>query len=564
MAGKLAFGKLAILAKTAAQFSGIALSSVVVAVIFLWMGAMAGQAKTLRFASQGDVTSMDPYVIDETFTSGFLGNVYEGLIRRGSDLSIEPALAERWEMLDPLRWRFILRRDVTFHDGSPFSADDVIYSAERVRSGSSDFKNRLSADTQIVKIDDYTVDFITSTPNPILHFQWGNWYMMSKNWAEKHNVGDPIRGEGSGEEAFVTLNANGTGPFRLDRREPGIRTTLLVNEQWWGHETRQSNIDEIVFTPIPNAATRVAALLSGQMDVIFPVPVQDVDRIEAQEGSHMVVGPELRTIYLFMDQFRDELIYSNIKGRNPLKNRLVREALYRAIDSDALTKRIMRGQATPSALMVAPGINGFSADFKRLDYDPDLSRRLLAEAGLAEGFEVGLDCPNDRYVNDEAICVAIANMWSRIGVDVKLNIQTKGRFFEKVFAPKLDFSIGLIGSTPPSFDSWAPIDSLHVCPRIEAGAPAWREEDRNKVTHGKSNYGGYCNDAVDALSVEILSQTDEVKRNELIRQVWEITTGDLAYLPLHQQWLAWGVRDGVSLEQRGDDVFDWRYVKIVD
>lgn len=529
--------------------------------VLLGASSIAANAETLRFAAQGDVASFDPYVIDETFSSGFLGNVYEGLVRRASDLSIQPALAERWEMVEPTRWRFHLRKGVRFHDGSPFTADDVLFSADRVRSGGSDLKNRLAPDTKVVKVDDYTVDFITATPNPIIHYQWGNWYMMSKAWAEKHNDAGPQKAGGD-KEAYTTLNENGTGPFTLKSREPGIKTTLVANPDWWGASTREDNVTEVVFTPIPNSATRVAAMLSGQLDVIFPVPVQDIERIKANPGTQMIVGPELRTIYIFMDQFRDELLYSNVKGKNPLKDHRVREALYRAIDIETLKKKVMRDMSTPSALMVAPGINGASDDFKRIPYDVEKAKALLEEAGYPDGFEIGLDCPNDRYVNDEAICIAVSNMLSKVGVKVKVNAQTKSKFFQKVFAPNLDFSLGLVGSTPPSFDSWAPINSLHECPRVTPESAVWADGEREKVSNGKSNYGGYCNPEVDKLAGQILAETDQEKRNALIKQVWTITTGDIAYLPLHQQWLAWGVRDGVEVKQRADDVFDWRYVKI--
>ncbi|UVK55750.1 ABC transporter substrate-binding protein [Mesorhizobium sp. AR02] len=531
------------------------------AAMLLGASANAAGAETLRFAAQGDITSLDPYVIDETFTSGFLGNIYEGLVRRAADLSIQPALAESWEMVEPTRWRFHLRKGVKFHDGSPFTADDVLFSAERVRGGGSDLKNRLSPDTKVVKVDDYTVDFITAKPNPIIHYQWGNWYMMSKAWAEKHGDAGPQK-SGSGQESYANLNENGTGPFVLKSRELGIKTTLAANPDWWGNATREDNVTDVVFTPIPNSATRVAALLSGEMDVIFPVPVQDVDRIKANPGTSMIVGPELRTVYIFMDQFRDELLYSNIKGKNPLKDHRVREALYRAIDIEAIKSKVMRGMSTPSALMVAPGINGSSPDFTRIAYDPQKSKALLAKAGYPDGFEIGLDCPNDRYVNDEAICLAVTNMFAKVGVKVKLNAQTKSKFFDKVLSPKLDFSLGLIGSTPPSFDSWAPLNSLHQCPRLTPQSAIWAESDRDKINAGKSNYGGYCNPEVDKLADQVLAETDPDKRNALIKAAWKITTDDIAYLPLHQQWIAWGVRNGVTLKQRADDVFDWRYVKI--
>lgn len=516
----------------------------------------AADAATLRFTAQADMGSLDPHGVDETFTSGLLGNVYEGLVRRGTDLSIQPALAESFEMVEPTRWRFHLRHGVTFHDGSPFTADDVLFSAERIRAPGSDFKNRLSSDTRVIKVDDYTVDFVTAKPNPIIHYQWGNWYMVSKAWAEKHDAAQPRTAAG-GQESWAALHENGTGPYTITDRVPGTKTVFAENPKWWGRAARRDDVSEVVFTPIPNDVTRVAALLSSQVDLAFPVPVQDMDRIEKTSGMAMLIGPELRTVYLFLDEFRDELLYSDVKGKNPLKDRRVREALYRAIDIEAIKAKVMRNMATPSALMVAPGINGASPDFKRIPFDPPKAKALLAEAGYPDGFALTIDCPNNRYVNDEAICVAVANMWSKIGVKTAVNAQPSAKFFKKVLAPALDFSVGLIGSTPPSFDSWAPINSLHMCPRLTPTSPVWGEADREKIVDGKSNYGGYCNPKVDDLARQILSETDQAKRNALIHDVWTITTNDIAYLPLHQQALAWGIRKGLRLEQRADGVLDF-------
>jgi peptide/nickel transport system substrate-binding protein len=287
-----------------------------------------------------------------------------------------------------------------------------------------------------------------------------------------------------------------------------------------------------------------------------------MDRVERTPSTAMLIGPELRTVYLFLDQFRDELLYSSVKGKNPLKDHRVREALYRAIDIETIKSKVMRNMATPTALMVAPGINGFSSDFKRLDYDPVKAKALLADAGYPDGFSITIDCPNNRYVNDEAICVAVANMWAKIGVQTSVNAQPAAKFFQKVLAPALDFSVGLIGSTPPSFDSWAPINSLHQCPRLTPTSPVWAEADRDKIVDGKSNYGGYCNPQVDALAGRILQETDKDKRNALIHDVWTLTTGDIAYLPLHQQALAWGIRKGLKVEQRADGVLDFTGVVV--
>ena len=525
------------------------------------LAAATANAKELRFAFQGDADSMDPYTLNETFTLGFLGNIYEGLIRRGPDLAIEPALAVRWEIVAPDRWRFHLRRGVKFHEGEDFTADDVLFSADRVRAKGSDLTTRLAGVKEVVKVDDYTVEFVTETPNPILHVEWGSWGIMSKSWSEKHNAATP-EAMADDQEKYTTRHANGTGPFRLVSREAGIRAVAVPNPSWWDNANKEHNLTRVTFTPIASDATRVAALLSGQVDMAYPIPVQDIRRIDKSPGTRMLVGPELRTIFLGMDQFRDELLYSDVKGKNPFRDRRVREAVYRAIDIEAIRRKVMRGLSNPSAMMIGPGINGFSADFKRLAHDPARARALLAEAGYGKGFEVGMDCPNDRYVNDEAICQAVVSMLAKVGIAVKLNAQPKAKYFPKILAPRLETSFYLLGWTPGSFDSWNPLYNLHGCARVGAGAPIWAEADRNRISNGKFNLGGYCNPKVDALAARILAETDKAARDGLIEQAWSMTIADIAHVPLHQQALAWGVRDGVTLAQRPDNQFAWRHVRM--
>ncbi|WP_373236304.1 ABC transporter substrate-binding protein [Cohaesibacter celericrescens] len=517
-------------------------------------------AETLRFAAQGDVVSMDPYVVEEVFTSGFLGNVYEGLIRRAPDLSIQPALAESWELISPTHWRFHLRKGVKFHDGTPFTADDVVFSAERVRSGASDFKNRLAADTEVVAVDDHTVDFIGSKPNPILHYTWANWYIMSRQWAEANNVSAPQKG--GEDESFATLHENGTGPFSLVKREPGVRTVLEANDDWWGAGSIPTNVTEVVYTPVPNAATRVAALLSNQLDVVFPIPVQDIARIDATPGAHIEAGPEVRTMYLTMNQWKDTLPGYSQEGKNPFKDQRVREAVYRAIDVEIIRKKIMRGRATPSALMVAPGVNGYSEDFKRYEYDPEKSKALLEEAGYPDGFSFTFQCSNNMYINDEAICLAVSNMLAKVGVDAKANVQSKPQYLKAILAPNMDFGMAMLGTTPASLDSHIALYSLHMCPRVSPDSALWALADQKKIVAGKSNFAGYCNPEIDRLANEILVTTDTSARNDLINKAWKITTDDVAYIPLHQSWGAWGVRDNVALKVRADNIFDWRYVTV--
>ena len=509
---------------------------------------MPAEAKTLKFAFQGSLNSFDPYNLNETFHLGTQGNVYEGLIRRGPNLEIEPALAERWEVLEPTRWRFYLRKGVKFHDGTPFTADDVVFSALRVRHADSDLRVRLSADTMVIKVDDHTVDFITDKPNPILHVEWGTWYIMSREWTVKNNAVLP-QSATKEKENYATRHANGTGPFMLVSHETGVKTVFKVNKKWWDRKNKEHNVKEVIFTQIANDATRVAALLSGQVDMAYPIPVQDMKRVDGNTSTRMLVGPELRTIFLGMDQFRDELLYSNIKGKNPFKDKRVRQAFFQAIDIEAIKKKVMRGLSEPSAMMIAPGVHGGgNPKFKRLEYNPDKSRQLLAEAGYPNGFEVGMDCPNDRYVNDEQICLAAVSMLAKVGIKVNLLAQPKSKYFGKVLAPKLDTSFYLLGWTPGSFDSYNPLNFLHACPK--------------KTGEGKFNLGGYCNPEVDALNAKILSETDQAKRDAMIEQAWTMTINDVAYIPLHQQALAWGVNNKVEVKQRPDNQFAWRHVMI--
>ncbi|MEE8271430.1 MAG: ABC transporter substrate-binding protein [Alphaproteobacteria bacterium] len=506
------------------------------------------QAEMLRFASQSDANTLDPYGLNETFTLGFLGNIYEGLTRRAPDLSIEPALAERWEIIEPTRWRFHLRRGVTFHNGNPFTADDVLFSAERVRVEGSDLSTRLSGVVDVIKIDDHTVDIVTEVGNPILIAGWDSWYIMDREWSETHGTVVPTNLADLDSENYANRNANGTGPFMVTVREPGVRTVAVANPNWW--DVPAHNLTEVVFQPIASDATRVAALLSGEMDMVYPVPLQDLERVDENPGTRALTGTELRTIFLGMDLARDELLYSDIKGKNPFHDRRVRLAFYQAIDVDALRRVVMRGHSTPTAAMVAPGVVGFPEGMARHPYDPEAGATLLADAGYPDGFRLNLDCPNDRYVNDEAICQAVVGMLGRIGVRVDLVSLPKSQYFARVLAQGgYDTSFYLLGWTPGSFDSLNTLYNVVGSRDVASG-------------RGAFNLGGYANPEIDALADRILVETDFDRRNAMIRQAWELLHDDVGMIPLHQQALSWGASDGVDLAQRPDNVFSWQFVTV--
>ena len=533
--------------KTRRDFVRVPVLSVLLAGALFAVGAAvvpAARAQTFKFANQGDALSMDPHSLNESFQLAFTGNIYEPLIGRGKKLELVPALATEWKQTAPTVWRFTLRRNVQFHDGAPFTAEDVIFSYNRAKGDGSDVKTYVGSIKEIRKIDDHTIDIVTSEPFPILPDVVTNWYVMSKKWSEENRATQPVD-KRKGVENTASFRANGTGPYRLRSREPNIRTTLQRSPNYWGKI--EGNVQEVIFTPIGNPSTRVAALLSGEIDMMEPVPVQDIARINASPNHKVMQAPELRTIFLGMDQSRNELLFSNVKGKNPFKDKRVRQAFYQAIDVNAIQKSVMRGASAPTGLMIAPGITGFPADLnKRLPYDVEAAKKLMAEAGYPQGFEVGMNCPNDRYVNDEDICKAAAAMLARINVKVNLAAETKGTYFPKILSRNTSFY--MLGWTPGSYDSHNPLFALMSTP----GAGG----------QGQFNLGSYTNAKLDELTKAVATETDVRKRNAMIAEAMKIHQDDVGHIPLHQQALAWAMKKSVDLVQLADNYMFLKWVTV--
>ncbi|MBI5276420.1 MAG: ABC transporter substrate-binding protein [Burkholderiales bacterium] len=507
--------------------------------------ALGAHAQTVRIANQGDALSMDPHSLNESLQLSVTGNVYEPLVGRAKDLSLAPALATSWKQTSPTVWRFELRKGVKFHDGKPFTADDVVFSLRRADNDCCDFSGVVSSIKEVRKVNDFAVDIETKAPFPILPDQLSTTYIMSKAWCEENQATKPVDRR-KGVENAASFRANGTGPFRLRERQPDVRTTFVRNGNYWG--TIDGNVQEVIFTPIGNDATRVAALLSGQVDVMEPVPLQDVERINSSPNGKVLLGPELRTIFLGMDQSRSELQYSNVKGKNPFKDKRVRQAFYQAIDIEGIKRTVMRGASRPTALLVGPGVNGFQADMdKRYPYDAEAAKKLLADAGYPQGFEVTMNCPNDRYVNDARICQAVAANLSRIGVKINLAAETKGSYFPKVL--RRDTSFYMLGWTPTTYDAHNALDALTRCVDDKQG-------------HGRFNLGSYCNPELDKLTVAMQGETDKAKRNELIRQAFRIHHDDVGHIPLHQQSLAWATSKKISLVQLADNSMPFKWISV--
>ena len=515
-----------------------------VAVASLLLAAGSANAVTLRVANVGDVQSMDPHSLNETLQLSFTASVYEPLIGRDKKMNLIPLLATKWTQKSPTIWRFELRHGVKFHDDTPFTADDVVFSMKRASDPGGDMRGYTSSFKEVRKVDDFTIEIETTTPNPILPDVLTNVYVMSKKWCEANKALAPVDRR-KGVENTASFKANGTGPFRLKERQPSTRTVLVRNFNYW--DKPETNIDEVLFTPIGNDATRVAALLSGEIDVMEPVPLQDVERIKSAGKFTVLQGPELRTIFLGMDQKREELLFSSVKGKNPFKDRRVRQAFYQAIDIDSIKSRVMRNASTPTALMVGPGVRGFQPDMnKRLPYDVEAAKKLLAEAGYPNGFEVGMNCPNDRYVNDGQICQAVAASLARIGVKVNLQTETKVSYFPKIL--RRDTSFYLLGWTPSTGDAHDALSALIATPTDKG--------------QGQFNLGAYSNPKVDELTQKIQSETDQTRRNEYIREAFKIHQDDVGHIPLHQQALAWGFSNRVTLTQLPDNRMFFKWITL--
>ena len=503
-------------------------------------------AASLRWANDGDANSMDPYTRNETFLLTFTQNIYDPLVRRDRSLKVEAALAERWEQPDPLTWRFHLRRGVKFHGGEAFTADDVVFSHKRAVGPGSQINSYFQSVKEVRKVDDFTVDFVTKVPNPIFLEEITNFMILSKAWCEANNATEPTDLTKTKDENFATRNANGTGPFILGIREPDRRTTLRNNPNWW--DKPQHNLTDVTFNVIGNPATRVAALLAGDVDMIYSVPPQDIERLQRTEGVKLLVAPELRTIHFGFDQLRPELLKSDVKGKNPFQDRRVRQAFYQAIDIKAIQARVMRNQSRPTGLLYGPGVNGFiEGDDVRHPLDPEASKKLLAEAGYPNGFGVTLDCPNDRYVNDEAICQSVIPMLARAGIRVTLNAQTRLKYFAEISNPDYRTSFYMLGWTPVTYDAHNSFFNL-------AGS-------RTGV-RGVFNDGGYANPALDKVIDEMAVEVNPAKRQALISAASKIIHEDVAFIPMHQQTVVWAAKANIDLQQNADNSFPLRYVVV--
>jgi peptide/nickel transport system substrate-binding protein len=372
--------------------------------------------------------------------------------------------------------------------------------------------------------------------------QLSNIFIMSKKWCEKHNAVQPQNFKEK-QEMYTVRNANGSGPFKLELREPDIKTILVKNPKWWGLSQNPHNVDRIIYTPIANAATRVAALLSGEVDFVLDPPFQDLARISGSANLKTQQIAQIRTIFYGLDVGSTELRSSNVKGKNPFQDKRVRQAINMAIDLNAIQKIVMRGFSVPAGVITAPGVHGFPNDLdkNRPPYDPEKAKKLLAEAGYPNGFEVALDVPNDRYNNDEAIGQATVGMLGKIGIKVKLVSQSKSLHFPKISKRTSDFY--MLGWGVPTLDSAYVFSYLYH-------------------KKGQWNATGYDNAKVNDLTDAINVEMNQAKRDAMMAEAWKIVNDDLPYVPLHHQVIVWAMKKNIEMPIAPDDQPQFRWLKI--
>ena len=528
------------MSKTAAPIPRFPRAALVAALAVSFAAASVADAKTLRWAGRGDPQTMDPYSQNENLTNNLNNLIYDALVMRDKDLKVIPGLATSWEQVNPTTWRFKLRPGVKWHDGTAFTADDVVFSIQRAAEDTSQIRNYANAAGKPRKIDDMTVEFVTNGPNPIMLEHLVTLMIMPKAWCEKNKCMKPLDFKNK-EEMITARQANGTGAFILTAREPDVKTSMKRNPDWWGWKDKKfdGNVTEVIYTPITNDATRLSALIAGNVDLINDPAPQDVPRLAQTPGVKVIDGFEQRIVFLGMDQHRDELLYSSVKGKNPFKDRRVRKALYQAIDIETIRTKLMNGQSVPTGGMTPSPLAAFNdpALESRFPFDLAASRKLMAEAGYPDGFEVTLDCPNNRYVNDEEICIALAAMWSQIKVKVRVNAMPRTTYFPRL--EKYDTSMYMLGWGGAVTDAETTL------------TPVMRNPGDKGV--GFYNYGRSRNDKFDAIAAQSSTEADPKKREALIKAALAEWKEQVHTIPLHRQVIPWSARQPVTAVHRADN-----------
>jgi len=493
-------------------------------------------AQELKIGLAAEPSALDPHFHNLTPNNALLSHVFERLVETDAKNKLVPGLAESWNTISDTTWEFKLRKGVKWHDGSPFTADDVVFTFERapnVPNSPSSFAAMVKGKT-VKKIDDHTIQISTAAPYPLMPNDLSNLLIVSK----KHGTGAKTEDYNSGKAAI------GTGPFKFAEYVPGDRIVFIRNDAYWGNKAQWA---KVTMRPIKAGPARVAALLAGDVDLIEDTPTPDIERLKKEPKVELSQTVSRRVIYFHMDQFREVSPFIKAKDggaiKNPLKDVRVRRALSLAINRDAIVSRVMEGVAIPAGQLLAEGFFGVSPNVKPPKYDPEGAKKLLAEAGFPNGFKMTLHSPNGRYTNDVKIAEAVAQMLTRIGVETSLETLPPAVFFSRASTGangEPEFSFILVGWGSDTGETSSPLRALLGTFNKEKGS-------------GSANRGRYSNPELDKLIDQALATVDDAKRQATLAKAVEVAMGDVGLIPSHYQINTWAVRKGLSYEARTDE-----------
>jgi len=501
--------------------------------------AFPAAAATLAVGLGTDVTAIDPHYHNLTPNNNVAAHIFGYLVERNEKSQLQAGLATEWKTIDPLTWEFKLRKGVKFHDGSDFTAADVLASIERVPmvpNSPSPFTAYTKQIKEMIVVDPLTVRFKTATPYPLMPSDMTQVVIVSKT-AAKASTDDFNNGKA----------AIGTGPYKLVRYAKGDRIELARNDAYWGGKTPW---ETVTLRLLPQDASRVAALLSGDVQVIENVPTSDVANLRKDKRVAIFRTVADRLIYLHMDSDRDNSPFVTDKAgkplaKNPLKDARVRKAISKAINRSAMVEKVMEGEAVPAGQLVPEFLFGATKNLKVEAFDPEGAKKLLAEAGYPDGFGLTIHAPNNRYVNDAKVAQAVAQMLSRVGIDTKVVAMPSATYFTQ--ATDLKFSFMLLGWSTGTGESSSSLKALLMTFNRDKG-------------HGTANRGRYSNGKVDALTEDALATVDDAKREAYLQRATELAINDTGIVPLHFQVNLWATRDGITYAPRTDEnTLAWKF-----
>jgi peptide/nickel transport system substrate-binding protein len=504
--------------------------------------AQAAFAQELRVAISSEPSSMDPHYHNLTPNNSLARHVFEPLVFQDEKQALAPGLAESWKAINDTTWEFKLRKGVKFFDGSPFTADDVIATMKRVpnvpRSPSS-FASFIAGVT-FEKVDDHTLHMKTAAPAPLVPTNLSTFGIVSKACAETATT----------EDYNAMKCQGGTGPFRYTEFKPGDRVTMERNDAYWGPKPAWGKVTWRFLTSAP---TRVASILSNDVDVIDAVPPTDMARLQGDRNLSVVQELSNRVIYFHLDQFRQTSPFITAKDgsaiKNPLLDKRVREALSKAINRPAIVERIMEKQAVPAEQVLPNIFFGTSKTLRPTEFDLAGARKLLADAGFPNGFKMKMHGPNGRYVNDTKIIEAVAQMFTRAGIETEIETIPPANFFTRASTGGKDdagatgvpeFSFILVGWGAGTGETLGSLRALLGTVDRATGA-------------GAANRGRYSNPAFDAKLAEANRTVDDAKRQALLAEVSEIGMRDFGIIPTHYQVNVWAARKGFKVQPRADE-----------